>query len=484
MIFLFPLSLLGVLGAFFIHFFCRNKKPDFYPIFISALALPVGFSICSFIMFTIYLIHPGQAPLLSIFIPFGLIVALGAALLRNPSRQPHSLSSAFHSFFTKLKIFSFLEKGLFVLSVFIWLFILIQFVKLFESSAFSNPFGGWDARFFWNLKAKFFFRAPELWQNMFSGDISWSHPDYPLLLPAVVAWGWNMMGHEAVIWPIVVGFAFVFSLMLFILWYLCACVHSVSGFLGSAFFMTCGAYLFWSVQQYADVPLSFYITAAGGVFIYALRFSNAPLLFLSGWLAGCSAWTKNEGIFFIGWLVLAFGIHWLKNRSFRDRGVLKLFYGLSLPCTAVLILKTALAPHGDYLGANRPVSSILEALFLSPEKTKAIALGFGNYLTHHAHWNGLWLFFATSLGFFLILKICKKTTHGGFLALLSFLILAGYFAVLHTSPHEINWQLETALTRLLLHGGGLALLFTFETCGNCLNELRSRRKPQAASPKS
>ena len=45
--------------------------------------------------------------------------------------------------------------------------------------------GDWDAWSQWNLRARFLYRGfPDEWRNAFRAVLSWSHADYPLLLPA------------------------------------------------------------------------------------------------------------------------------------------------------------------------------------------------------------------------------------------------------------------------------------------------------------
>ncbi len=135
-----------------------------------------------------------------------------------------------------------------------------------------------------------------------------------------------------------------------------------------------------------------------------------------------------------------------------------------MPLICVLILKVVLAPHGDYLGSGRSAGDFITSILGDFEKTKTILKGFAIYLTSYSSWNGLWFLFLTALlaGLTARHAIEQKTAY---LAGMTLLILLGYLIVLHTSPHNIVFQIQTAMERLLIHASGLAVLFIFETFG-------------------
>jgi hypothetical protein len=76
-----------------------------------------------------------------------------------------------------------------------------------------------------------------------------------------------------------------------------------------------------------------------------------------------------------------------------------------------------------------------------------------------SQWHALWIFFLAGLAF----SGARAFRHGTWiLPALVLLINAGYFLVLHATPHDLKFQVETALLRLMLHSGVLALVFAFE----------------------
>lgn len=433
MTFLAPLLFTAILGSLFVGTITKAVPIRFYGLFIASLALPVGFSICSLLTFFAYLISPNQGHLLALFTAIAMSVFFLTRIFCSSTHASPSLPS--------LKSSTRLQKTALGFCVILWLFSFFLFFQLFVNVSLANIFGGWDAKFFWNVKAKFFFRSPAEWRNMFDSAIGWTHQDYPLLVPGSVAWGWNWTGKELQIWPATVAFSFLFSIALFILWYLSSATHLITGLLASAFFMTVGAYSFWGVSQYADVPLSFFMTASGIILLEALRSKNLSLWMLAGWLAGCAAWTKNEGLFFIGWIGLVAGslqyFYRIKDKAWL-KPLFSLGLGLSIPFFAILILKEVLAKTGDYLGSGRGAGSYFQAIFMDPQKSLYILKSFPVYMFDSSSWNGLWIFYFSALFLLFCVKKARQsdTWVTGTLALL---ILFGYFVILHTSPHNVAW---------------------------------------------
>ncbi|MEO7145405.1 MAG: hypothetical protein ABI165_18065, partial [Bryobacteraceae bacterium] len=70
------------------------------------------------------------------------------------------------------------------------------------------PLGEWDAWSIWNLRAKFLGLAAKTWTDGFSPIIAWSHPDYPLLIPASIAQAWHAAGAAQPLAPILVAGVF------------------------------------------------------------------------------------------------------------------------------------------------------------------------------------------------------------------------------------------------------------------------------------
>src|ERR1700682_5648010 len=61
---------------------------------------------------------------------------------------------------------------------------------------FKEPHGAWDAWSIWNLHARFLARGGAQWTVLFSKQLNWSQPGYPLLLPAIIAQFWTLLRSE------------------------------------------------------------------------------------------------------------------------------------------------------------------------------------------------------------------------------------------------------------------------------------------------
>ncbi len=326
-----------------------------------------------------------------------------------------------------------------------------------------NIYGGWDAQYFWNLKAKFMYRQPAEWQGLFSSVLDWAHPDYPLLLPGAIAAGWHAAGNELLIWPPAIDLLFVLSFCFLIVWYLGTQASWTVAFLAGSYFLTVPMYRFWSTTQYADIPLGFFFSGAAVFLICARRFSSLRLFFLSGICTGLAAWTKNEGLFFIGWMLLLLSGLLITQKNpwkVKQKTLLIFLLGLAAGLSATGFAKMFLGLEGgEYLGSGRSLPEYWNALWADPEKTRIISMSFLAFKAS-GQWLGLWLLASAAL--VLSGPHTWKKYRWIFPALI-LMIETGYFVVLHWAPSEIRFQISVSLLRLLLHTGGLAVLFLFET---------------------
>lgn len=341
------------------------------------------------------------------------------------------------------------------------LFFLTLFLRSFAAGTIEAPYGEWDARLFWNVKAKFMVRNPSEWKAMFSPLLAWAHPDYPLLIPGAAAWGWLWSGHEMSFWPAFVSLVFTLSGVLVLFWFLYSTCGILSAASAAALLFSTQTLTYWGRSQMADIPLFCLITAAVVLLRQGLASRSSGLLAVSLWTAGLAAWTKNEGLLFIPVFLLFFaggirreGIRLLK--TIPPAGFI--LFAAPLACT--LILKKFLAGAADYLGSGRPLGEYLSLLGTSIKSQAGTTLqGMVAYASGH-EWNGLWIFFGAAL----LLAFFKsaRRPYAFISGACVLLMLAGYLIVIQTSPHPLVWQIQTAMNRLLLHLAGLAVLFSFE----------------------
>lgn len=318
----------------------------------------------------------------------------------------------------------------------------------------AHPHGnGWDAFAIWNLHARFLFRAGAHWRDGFSPLIPWSHPDYPLLLPAAVAHFWTFLGYDAPAVPAVIGFAFTFATVALLFSSLSILRGAVPAMLGGLTLLATPSFIALGTWQYADVPLSFFFLAT----IVLLRLYDAQpsprLLALAGLAAGLAAWTKNEGILFLAAVVLARALL-IRNRpvlSGESRPAIAHVVPFLLAILPIFLLiayfKHFVAPAGDLL--SDPATMLHK--ILDPSRYWIILQWYAKEFLRFGHW----LLIPTPL-LMLAYFFTQRETHSyhdssdsaSVLALS--LTLAGYFAIYLITPYDLYWHLRFSLSRLFL----------------------------------
>lgn len=339
-----------------------------------------------------------------------------------------------------------------------------------------EPHGLWDAWAIWNLRARFLFRGSEYWRDGLSPLLSWSHPDYPLLVPGIVARGWTFAGGETTAVPIVVDLLFTFATA----GVLAAAVWGLRGrtqgmlaglaLLGTPFFVAHGA------AQYADIPIAGYLLASLALLHQA---DQAPrevggTYALAGLLAGMAAWTKNEGLLFLAVLLVAHVVSVLRRAAWsREWQRLAAFGAGALPMLLmVTAFKVFLAPPTD-LVAGQSLDTIIGRL-AEPSRYLQVASAFAKEFLDRGKWNIL----PVVLPFYgLLLGVRggggtapgrdaeragarqRLATTWGALALM----MAGFYLVFLLTPRDLAWHLRTTVDRIFLELWPSLLLATFLT---------------------
>ena len=225
----------------------------------------------------------------------------------------------------------------------------------FLAAVSNSPHGDEGAWSIWNLRARFLFRAGEFWRDAFSNDLSWSHPDYPLLLPGLVALCWKLAGQESTDAPIAIAFLFLLGTAALLTCVLGALRGKLQALVGGTLLLGAAGFISLSAAQYGDVPLSFYILATLGLLCLQDRHpEDRRFSALAGLMAGFAAWTRNEGLIFIAAVIVA---RVLAAIRFRDRTkpatlapqMLGMAAGLFAPLAVVIFFKLRVAGASDLL---------------------------------------------------------------------------------------------------------------------------------------
>jgi hypothetical protein len=328
--------------------------------------------------------------------------------------------------------------------------IFICSLVVFTLRSVNEPHGFWDAWAIWNMRARFLFKSGHYLTNAFSNLYGWSHPDYPLLIPASVARIWSYLGNQSQTAPAAVAMFFTFATVTVAVSSL-SIIHSKSiglfagvVLLGTPYFTKIGSW------QIADVPLGFFILSTIVLFcLHDCIGTNLKLIFISGVMAGFAAWTKNEGILFLATIIITrfiviFPVNGLKV-FLREMCIF--IFGL-LPILLILVIfKIKYAPNND-LFTGQSVKSIIEKL---TNLSRYSTIGKAYFFFFYDKIAKIWLIILP-LGLILFRRsweeinvVSVKTCF-----FVTIIMISGYFLVFLITPHNISWHIETALPRLFV----------------------------------
>ncbi len=474
------------LGFCFMNFLLINTKLPNQLFFKLSISLPIGFGIISIILFWAHLTNGKWAPLVTeriailiatTFIILWTVISIRKFSIKAQNRNESSLWKRLKQTVTSpFPTQSNLKLLCIAVTLILFALNVYDYIRYFLTNSVSETFlyGGWDARYFWNLKASFFVREPEKWKRMFDPVLSWSHTDYPLLLPGSVAWGWNWLHNESAAVPIFIEFCFFISIICLVIWYFISFSSVWTALLAASVLLGIENLRFWSMTQYADIPLSFFMTTSSIMLICAHRTKETTVLFLAGLCAGFAAWTKNEGIPFVFWLGI--GIIFLmlgKHSAFQNRKKEALFrfgLGLVIPLTTTFVLKIFLDHSGNEFATSGQTAQQLVSKIFNPATLLTLGKAYFVFTTNFHQWSGLWILFVLAFLIHLWVRLRQEVF---ILVFLIFAIELTYVPIILTSPYGLLVQVQTSLSRLLLHTSILALIYSFEIITSLVSPLPS-----------
>jgi len=333
----------------------------------------------------------------------------------------------------------------------------------------AHPHGdGWDAFAIWNLHARFLFRGGVHWRDGFP-LIPWSHPDYPLLLPAAIAHFWTGLGYESQIVPALIGLVFTFGAIGLLFSSLAMLRGQISAILGGLTLLATPFFIEQGTAQYADVPLSFFILAT--IVLLCLYEQNSGsrrpqgLLVLAGISCGFAAWTKNEGLLFLLAILAARLLLFFitQSRSVRAEAPPRPYItyenarqastSLAFFLAGIVPLLLLIAWFKHSVGAsNELFSSIVFHKLLDASRYHAILKWYGKDFLRFGDWL---LIPGTALlaGLYFAapderMQAADPAFGASRMALV--MTLAGYFLIYLITPYDLYWHLRFSLNRLFL----------------------------------
>ena len=311
------------------------------------------------------------------------------------------------------------------------------------------PHGGMDGWAIWDSHAKYMAAGGKTWaldiQNTF-------HPDYPLLLPGVLVHTWRYIGNNS---PDAAGFAgilFELAAIAILAATLIKLQSPAIGLLMAFVLIGSPSYVLHATSEYADVPLSaFVVSTIALICLYESDASKPPgLIALAGFMAGCAAWTKNEGVpFALATAVILF-LPVFRTRSETLRRIAGFAAGLALPLAAIAYFKLTAAPPNDLFDNRNSVDLLAK---ISDSSRYLIILK--NYI--HTGWTfGGWVFnpFLPVLAFLGLSGVDRSVLRNfGWRAgaAIITILLGAYFAIYVITPLELNDHLASSLNRLMMH---------------------------------
>lgn len=400
----------------------------------SAFGLIAGFSSCLCILF-LSLFNRFELTVLEV----PLLILMGLIYIRKRGLHFQTPNITAHSFF---------EIALY-LSI-------VGFAVSFCNWTLQSPHGNWDAWAMWNLRARFLFRGGDHWRDMFSEAFEGRHPDYPLLLPAMVAKSWYYLGTESVIVPILWALLFALGVAAFLFAGLSLLRGRKQACLGTSILLATPFFAQHAASQYADMPLMFYILGTLVLLSLGLergRDKNA-FLFIAGLFCGFAAWTKDEGMLFVFCVLLCWCIYSFRNGTLFSKQTALIVLGIFPGLLTSLLFKF----YAQEAGGIYNVSEIVARL--SQTSRYAIVL--------LALFKEFYGFPLVLLVYLLIVGIqpgSKRLPEKLTLTIL-LMMLTGYILIYLITPHPLGWQLATSLKRLLLQLWPAFLFFFFQIARN------------------
>ena len=387
-------------------------------------AAGIGATSCLFFVFR--LVVP-SVPRLSLFVEIAIFAWLAFEIVRKPIQSRDSNGAVSFPF---------------ILLLLTALLIATAIATSAMTDAWeANPQGNWDAWSIWNLRARFLAADGNLPQRAWSPALSWTHPEYPLLVSAFVARCWTFAGSTSEAAPITTSYLFFIALIATVAGGFAAWRSRTLGLLLGLALLGTPTFLHEVIAQYADIPLACYFACAT-IFLLLDR----P--WLAGLFAGFAAWTKDEGDLFLIVFLVAVAV--------TRRGQILRAAVAAIPGAALMaILRFALAPRAATFFGQGIAQRLAESGKL------------GEVLSAYAH-----EFAAMSVGWYnpilpvVALAVAlrfQRDRLGDLLltATLPIAMLAGYFGIFMITPFGVKWQLQTSLNRLIAQVWPLLLIAAF-----------------------
>jgi hypothetical protein len=431
-----------IAGFGFVHLFWKSERRAVLALKVF-LGIGFGLGITSGLYFLRLLLFSGQAGYLIIEVIFLILVLIALSV-----RKRFSLDLPYKSLpLSRIQVLL----GLAI--VFVGaaaLYFLVIYSRL-------APHGDYDAQAIWNLRARFIYRSGTAWENAFSPLINRNfHMDYPLLIPLSVVGGWNTLGGEVLRVPAMLSMLFLFA-MAGVIYCVISYLRSTSqAAIAVLLLLATPGLLRFSTFQTADIPLTYFFLASASLFVLAGNENNRNLFFLSGLMAGLSAWTKNEGIPF-AIIMMVCTIFFFGVRKARAR-LFPLLAGMVFPLLTLLLFKIVISLNND-LFTNNGLSQILSKIF-DPSRYIQVFTHLLSELLQLGSWPLSIIIVLLVYAYIMGTRRPDSFTEKA-LAIIPLSQFVIYILIYVITPYDLEWHLNYSMSRLLIHLFPLGMLSFF-----------------------
>jgi hypothetical protein len=326
---------------------------------------------------------------------------------------------------------------------------------LFVEHTVRYPDGGWDARAIWNLRARALHRAPQRLDLVFSPKIPEAHPDYPVLLPALVADALAVGDGEESYASGSIALAFAALFVAVAATGAAALSGPAAGWVLALVVLGFPALLQLGTTQCADVPLAALLASACALVVTSRGRWQA--LALAGLAASLCALTKNEGLIWAGALALAVSsvMGWRAARA--------MIFGAAPGLLLLLVFKARFVPPNSFVAGT--TLGGLAARLADPHRAAVVASGLLAQLWNFPIWGlsgpalvvaAAWPSRRHSCGATCILRRTLA------------LCVVALFGILLAAPYDAGWLVSNSADRLLFQLSGPAVLLGSSIVGHLL----------------
>jgi hypothetical protein len=329
---------------------------------------------------------------------------------------------------------------------------------LFVEHTVRYPDGGWDARAIWNLRARALHRAPQRLDLAFSPKMPEAHPDYPVLLPALVADALALGDGEESYASGSIALAFAALFVAVAGTGAAALSGATAGWVSALVVLGFPALLQMGATQCADVPLAALLATASALVVMSRERWQA--LALAGFAASLCALTKNEGLIWAGALALAV------SSVMGWRSAKAMISGAAPGLLLLLIFKTRFVPPND-LAAGTSAGGLV-ARIADPHRVAAVASGLVAQLWNFPMWGLTGPALALAAAWPLRSRFSEAAAGTRILRRTLALCVAALFGIFLAAPRDVGWLLPASADRLLLQLTGPAVLLASSVVGHLL----------------